>query len=150
MSYASSRRRRPAAGRAGTSSLEFALVAVPFLFLLIAATDLGRYFMARHSLRTLTSEAARSAVVNCFGLGTCPFATAVPSPQALWAKTPFLTYGQTGSSLTASQSVDPNGIRTITVTAQYPFTFVLPVWAAIAVAETCPVKTICETTFLTY
>jgi Flp pilus assembly protein TadG len=39
--------------------LEFALVAVPFLFLLIAAMDLGRYFITQHSLRTLTSEAAR-------------------------------------------------------------------------------------------
>ena len=70
--------------------MEFALVAVPFLFLLIAAMDLGRYFITQHSLRTLTSEAARSAVVNCFGLGAWPFATAVPSPQQVWANVPFL------------------------------------------------------------
>ena len=155
----SNRRRRLSPRQAGTTSLEFALVAVPFFFLLIAATDLGRYFITRHSLRTLTSEAARSAVVNCFGPGACSFATAVPSPPDLWTKTPFLTYGQPGSSLTASQSVAPNGVRTITVTAQYPFTFILPVWTSIRVAETCPaapsgqtcpIHTICQTTCLTY
>ena len=67
--------------------MKFALVAVPFLFLLIAAMDLGRYFITQHSLRTL---AARSAVVKCFGLGAWPFATAVPSPQQVWANVPFL------------------------------------------------------------
>jgi hypothetical protein len=45
------------------------------------------------------------------------------------------------------------------VTAQYPFTFILPVWASIRVAETCPaapagqtcpIHTICETACLTY
>ena len=159
MSCASSSLRRPSRGQAGTASLEFALVAVPFFLLIVAVTDLGRYFITRDSLRTLTSDAARSAVVNCDGLGACSFTTAVPSPQTLWAKAPFLSYGQTGSSLTASQSVDANGVRTITVTAQYPFAFILPAWAAIVVNEsgpaapagqTSPAQTICETTSFVY
>jgi hypothetical protein len=155
----SNKRSGSSLGQAGASSLEFALVAVPFSFLLIAATDLGRYFITQHSLRTLTSVAARSVMVNCFGLGACPFATAVPSPQQVWAKVPFLNSALSGASLTASQVLDPTGVRVVTVSAQYPFTFILPAWAAILSVETCsngppapacPVDTICETTCLNY
>ena len=53
MSCASSSLRRPSRGQAGTASLEFALVAVPFFLLIVAVTDLGRYFITRDSLRTL-------------------------------------------------------------------------------------------------
>jgi Flp pilus assembly protein TadG len=48
-----SRRRRPLLGQAGTATLEFALVAIPFLFLLIAGTDLGRYFITRGAVAGL-------------------------------------------------------------------------------------------------
>ena len=131
-------------------------MAVPFFLLLIGATDLGRYFITQHSLRTLTSEAARSAMINCAGSGACAFGTAA---QTLWAKVPFLASNEAGASLTASRSVDTNGITTITVSAQYPFTFIVPAWSGILVNETCaaaaagpacPSDTICETTCLTY
>ena len=46
--------------QAGTVSLEFALVALPFFLLMFACVDLGRYFITRTSLHTLTSEARRS------------------------------------------------------------------------------------------
>ena len=46
MSHGFSSRQRPALGRAGTSTLEFALVAIPFLFMMIAGMDLGRYFVS--------------------------------------------------------------------------------------------------------
>jgi hypothetical protein len=160
MSYASSRHRRSSRSRAGATSVEFALVAWPFLALLIGSMELGRFFITQHSLRTLTSEAARSAMVNCAGYaGTCPSATAIPAQQTLWDKVPFLTYSQTGSSLTARQTKDSNGIRTITVRVEYPFAFVLSALQGIHVNESChggdneqscPSNTICETTCVTY
>ena len=161
MSCASSRhRRRPSRGQAGTTSLEFALVAVPFFFLLIAATDLGRYFITQHSLRTLTSETARLAMVICVGSGTCaagsPVAFSQTQTQTLWAKAPFLSQQ---SSWPAAGYGYAGGVSTITVTVQYPFAFVLPVWSVIlpnetcgggSAAQSCPGNTICETTCLTY
>ena len=156
MSYASSRRRRRSRGQAGATSVEFALVAMPFFYLLIGAMDFGNFFITQHSLRTLSSEAVRSTMVNC-PKGPCSNGTAIPSQQTLWAQAPFLTYGQPGSSLTANQTVDSNGIRTITVSIQYPFTFMLSILQAISVNETCPgttqtcpSSTMCETTCVTY
>jgi hypothetical protein len=126
------RLRRPPLKQAGTASLEFALVAIPFVFMLIAGMDLGRYFITQHSLRTLISEAARSAVINCFGLGACNYQTAVPSPATVWAKVPFLSSAGPSASLTTSQTINnATGIRTITATATYGLTFILPVWTGL-------------------
>src|SRR3974390_2994097 len=77
MSCATNRRPLCRLGRWGTVSLEFALVAVPFVLIMIAGMDLGRYFITEHSLRTLAAEAARSAMVNCFGsAGGCALTAA--------------------------------------------------------------------------
>ena len=118
MSPASSRHHRPLLGQAGTASLKFALVAIPFFLLLIAGMDLGRYFITQHSLRTLTSEAARSALVYCYG-ATAACSLPVANKQTVEAKAPFLVAGSI--TLTASQTA-PNpstGVRTISVSAQY-------------------------------
>nr|WP_294556172.1 TadE/TadG family type IV pilus assembly protein [uncultured Rhodopila sp.] len=158
MSYASSSLRRLSRSQAGATSVEFGFLAAPFLFLLIGAMDFGNYFITQHSLRTLTSEAARLAMVNCAGLGNCLSAAAAPLPSSLWATAPFLT---SNSSLMGKQSVDPStGVRTITVSVQYPFTFMLSFFQNVIVNEapsstictpldTCKM-TICETTCLQY
>lgn len=115
--------------QAGASSLEFALVAIPFLFLLLAGLDLGRYFMTRHALRTLVTEAARLAVINCAGRGECDAATALPAPAVAWAMVPFLDAAGANASLSAQQTVDQaTGITTVVATASYEFAFVLPAW----------------------
>jgi hypothetical protein len=146
MSRASNRRCDPALGQAGTASLEFALVALPFMLLMIAGVDLGRYFITQQSLHTLTSEAARLAVVNCFGLDACTYAQAVPTPSTVWAKVPFLDRTQPLASLTVTQSRNvATGVKTITATANYRFTFILPAWTGIA-----NLNPIVETTRLTY
>jgi TadE-like protein len=128
----------------GTSSLEFALVAVPFVFMMFGGMELGRYFITRHSLHTLVDETARSAVVNCFNQKTCPYGTAVPTPSNLWSTVPFLQQSLPGASLTASQTFDTaTGTRTITVTANYPFAFVLPAWTGLyssGITETTKLK----------
>lgn len=144
MSPASNSWRRHSLGQDGTSSLEFALVAIPFVFMLLATMDLGRYFITAHSVHTLVDEATRSAVVNCFGLQSCNYGTAVPTPSVVWNKVPFLSSSVTGASLTASQSYDTGtGIRTITTTATYPFSFVLPAWTGLftsGISETTQFK----------
>jgi hypothetical protein len=111
--------------------MEFALVAIPFLFLMIATTDLGRYFITLHSLRTLTAEAARSVMVNCFGGGACCLTTTQIS--AAEAKTPFLVPASFRTVPSACQQApDASGLRTVTVSAQYPFTFIFLVWSALS------------------
>jgi Flp pilus assembly protein TadG len=132
MSRAFARRRNLLMGNAGSTSLEFALVAIPFLFMLIAGMDLGRYFITQHSLRTLGSEAVRSTLIYCFGQNTaCSLPAA--NKQTAKAMVPFLAAGSIG--LTASQTapVAGTGFRTITVTAQYPFAFILPAWTGLNV-----------------
>jgi hypothetical protein len=51
--------------RSGTAALEFALVAVPFLFVMLGIVDLGRYLLIQHSLDTLVNETARAMIVSC-------------------------------------------------------------------------------------
>ena len=118
--------------------MEFALIVIPFMFIMIAVTDLGRYWLTQHSLRTLTAEAARSAMVNCFGKGSCSLnATQV---SAVETATPFLIPGSV--TLTASQTVNASGLRTISVTAVYPFNFIFVAWFGLSgnVTETTSVS----------
>ena len=113
--------------RRGTTAMEFALIAIPFTFIMIATTDLGRYWLTQHSLRTLTAEAARSTMVNCFGQSSCSLNATQRS--AVETATPFLIPGSV--TLTASQTVNGAGLRTITVTAVYPFNFIFVAWTGL-------------------
>jgi hypothetical protein len=128
MSLGFNNRQRLTLGRSGTSSLEFAIVVVPFVLIIIAGMDLGRYFLTQHSLRTLTSEAVRAMLIACYGAtAACPMGSS--DKAAVAAKVPFLVAGSI-SWPTANQSA-PNastGERTISVTVTYPFTFILPAW----------------------
>jgi hypothetical protein len=143
MSSDTNRHRRPPSrrnglGTRGSTSMETALVFIPFMFIMIATTDLGRWFLTQHSLRTLSAEAARATMVACYAAGTCSLSsTAKAQVQAL---TPFLASGST--TLNASQTV-VGGVRTITVTATYPFNFIFAPWTDLS-------GTITETTNLSY
>jgi Flp pilus assembly protein TadG len=131
MPFASNRWARPLLGQSGSAGLEFALVAIPFVFLLMAGMDLGRYFITQHSLRTLTSEAVRATLVSCYGsTGACSLPSASKTTAA--AKVPFLTSGSV-TWVTANQTApDANtGVRTISVAVSYPFTFILPAWISL-------------------
>jgi hypothetical protein len=130
MWYASNRLRSLRRSRAGTASLEFALVAIPFFSMVIAGADLGRYFLTQHELRTVTSAAARSMLVSCYPLG--------PSCTSVAAQTvPFL------GSVQPTVSIN-TGSRIIVITSQHSFTFILPVWTSMN-----PL-TISDTTSLVY
>lgn len=78
MSSVSNRIRRCLIGREGVTSLEFALVFVPFLWLMFGIFDIGRYFFTVQSMVTLMTAAERCVIVNpnqqnwpgCLGTGT--------------------------------------------------------------------------------
>lgn len=131
MSLASNRWLRTPLGRSGSVGLQFAFVAIPFVLLLLAGMDLGRYFITRHSLRTLISETVRATLISCYGsTGACNLPSA--SKTTVAAKVPFLNSASI-TWVTANQSA-PNastGVKTITVTVSYPFIFVLPAWVSL-------------------
>jgi len=133
MSHVSNSRRCPRLGRKGTSSLEFALVAVVFLSLMFAGMDLGRYFITQHSLRTLTSELIRATMVQCAGTITaCTLSAA--NIQAAKAKVPFLVSANIGLPTTPTRgAVNPNtGVMTVTASASYAFVFTLPALSSLS------------------
>jgi len=56
---AADQRRWGRLGRAGVTSLELALVMVPFMYLLMAVTDLARYFFTIQAMTTLMNDTIR-------------------------------------------------------------------------------------------
>jgi Flp pilus assembly protein TadG len=144
MSRGSNKRRFPPLGRAGIGSLEFALVASAFFVMLFGAMDIGRYFLAEHSLHTLTSEAARAGLIdsaqhNCANVCGSP----VPASELtiLGSTAPFLDTTQVTLNVTQSTS---SGVTTITAAATYPFAFFAPI---LATAFTGPLS---DTTRISY
>jgi Flp pilus assembly protein TadG len=63
MSFVSNSRRRGGLGCAGVTSLELALVIVPFLWMLLGIFDLGRYLFTVQSMVTLMTDAQRTVLV---------------------------------------------------------------------------------------
>ncbi|UYQ72176.1 pilus assembly protein [Pelagibacterium flavum] len=61
---------------AGTSAVEFALIAPVFLLLLFGAIGYGIYFGAAHSVQQLAADAARAAVAGVSGAERTALATA--------------------------------------------------------------------------
>lgn len=130
-----SSRRRPGLDCAGAASLEFALVGLAFLLILFGTLDLGRYFMTMHSLRTLTSALARATLVYCGRTGavytsSCNLpAAGVDSAES---QVPFLKSIDFTSTPSATRSQAVAGVATITASATYNFTFVLPIFARLS------------------
>lgn len=126
--------------RSGVAAMEFGLIGIPFFFIMIASTDLGRYFITQHSIRTLAAEAARAMMVSCYNTtASCPLTTAQKSAVA--AATPFLVPGSI-TWTTANQTTNAAGLRTINVKVSYPFSFIFSYWTSIT--------SISETTSLQY
>ena len=128
--------------RAGVAAMEFGLIAIPLFFIIIATTDLGRYFLTQHSVRTLTAEAGRTVMVSCFN-ATAPCSLTSAQSTAVKARTPFLIPTRTALSATQAARASGNDVRTITVTATYPFTFIFNLWSGLS-------GDITETTTMTY
>jgi Flp pilus assembly protein TadG len=133
MSFVSNRTSQGRLGRAGATSLELALVLIPFLLLMFGTFDLARYFFTVQAIETLTTDAARYAVINGNAAVTKPSTgpygplgidiwasqTNVPVPALLdpTQGTICIAYGATVAGL---------GVNRVQVTVVYPFTAMLP------------------------
>jgi hypothetical protein len=120
MSFVSNSGRRGWLGSAGVTSLELALVLLPFLFLMTAVFDLGRYLFTVQSMVTLMTEAARYSKVYpdqtpLCGVNTWPNTATVA---------PLLDPTQVNLCIT---SLNPTyGVMQVQVTVTYPFTAATP------------------------
>jgi Flp pilus assembly protein TadG len=117
----------------GIAAFEFALVAVPFFFLMFAIFDFGRYAITVQSLRTLANAGARATMIQCYSTaaiaktspsGCTNINTYLPDAQKQNAA-PFLYAGGLTPTLNAAA-----GAAALTVTASQPgFTMLTPmIW----------------------
>lgn len=112
-------------GRAGVTSLEFALVVWLFLMVMLGSVDLGRYYLVQHSLRTVAAEAARTWLA--YDNNSNRNLSAQPTTASVAAIAPFLDV----QDLTVTVNQPNNsGITIITVTATYTFTAWSPLWSS--------------------
>jgi Flp pilus assembly protein TadG len=121
-----SRRRRGTAARdwhlgsAGLTTLDFVLVSGVFFLLLFGAMDVARYFLTWHGLNTIVSEAARASMINNWTY-SCGHPTA-GTAATIASSAPFLDTSQLQLCVTSSVS---SGQTTVSVTASYPFSFMI-------------------------
>jgi hypothetical protein len=123
-------------GDAGTTSVEFAIILLAFLWLLLGTIDLARYFYTVQAVVGLMSEAGRVSLMDpewgpCGNNSWTDIATI----------SPLLDSNQV--NLCVSQGLAGVGVNTVKVTVTYPFTPYTPGLSALA-------GTITETTTYTY
>lgn len=70
MSKSARARRFPVADRRGLAAIEFAVLGGLFFIVLLAAIDIGRYYMTIQGLRNFAADAARYGTVNMAFVGT--------------------------------------------------------------------------------
>jgi hypothetical protein len=126
--------------RSGTAALEFALVAVPFLFIMLGIVDLGRYLLIQHSLDTLVSETARAMIVSCGNANYGKLTASCTDPlndRDRETIAPFLYRGGHAPTHSASCGTPPCPTTgQFTITATMPsFTFFLPLFATDALTK---------------
>ena len=103
-------RRRQRTNRAGTTAVEFALVAPIFFLLLITSIDFGRMNVLRHTADNAAYEAARHAMV--------PGATAAEAVAK--ANTVLSSVGTVGATVNVSPAVIDLSTDEIIVTVTIP------------------------------
>ena len=115
----------------GVAALEFCLVAVPFLTLMFAIFDFGRYVITVQSLRALANAGARITMINnCYVNSvmqkTAPTCSGDPLTAAQkQAVAPFLY----AAGLTPTLNVPATASSPLVVTASQPgFTMLMPIW----------------------
>jgi Flp pilus assembly protein TadG len=107
--------------RRGVTAVEFAVLGAIFITLLFGTVEVSRYVTTAQSLRGLTADAARAALISVNGtLSGTACGSATVSWETLLERTPMLTL----SGLTRSVDTDCTA-RTVTVTASYGFTPVI-------------------------
>ena len=124
--------------RRGIASLEFALVGGLLLSLLLGGIDLARYMFTLECLRATAADAVRLATLQGsrnLNTGSAACTSLSGALAGSSARVPFLRANLVTATL--SGCATQARITTVTVTVQYPFSFVVPVFGtAPAMTET--------------
>lgn len=136
MSSASNSNRRRGSGGAGTTTLEFALVLLSFLWLVMGTIDIARYFFMVQGVLGVMSEAGRVSLMDP-NWGPC----GTDSWDDIASIAPLLNPSQV--YLCVTQGYVGSGPTTVSVTVTYPFTPFTPGLSALT-------GTISESTAYTY
>jgi Flp pilus assembly protein TadG len=125
---ASSRPRRWRADRRGVAALEFGIIGAVFFTLMLGVVEISRYFATQQALHNLMGEALRQwqvAIGNTTGVNSANIGTicnSLPTPSL--STVPVL---QTANvTFTGRQCGVGNGIITVQVTINYPYSFHAP------------------------
>lgn len=108
---------------AGTTSLEFALVALPFLTLLLGIIDFSRLIWTQSALQFAVEKAARCAVVNISLCGTPADVQAYAGSQMLAPGIPVTAFSYAASACGSNVSVTTD--FAFTLAQLMPFTLTL-------------------------
>jgi Flp pilus assembly protein TadG len=103
--------------RAGSSALEFALLAPALVALMLGIADAGRFYWARNAMEFASEEAVRYAMAN-------PDASSSELTSYALAR----VSGVAASAVNATAVRDTmNGTQFVTVQLSAPFTFLTPI-----------------------
>jgi hypothetical protein len=128
MLFASNSIRRARLGRSGVTSLEFALTAVPFLWLMFGIFDLARYFFIVQALITLMTDVQRFIFVAGENGAVQQYqgTLAYKNGYASVVVPPPLDPTQGALSVTYLNLAGGFGVNQVQVTLNYPFTAMTP------------------------
>jgi hypothetical protein len=134
MSSNSNSGRRKRLGRAGVTTVEWALVMTTFLFMIFSITDMAWFMIVSQSLTTLMAEAGRQTLVAPNDFPPC---TGAPGSWPTGAQiTPLLDPNQVYVCVNPyPSSVGPNGDSVagtivVDVTVSYPYSATMP-WMSV-------------------
>jgi Flp pilus assembly protein TadG len=112
--------------RRGVAAWEFCLVGLPWLVMIFAIFDLGRYAITVQSLFALADTAARAVMLSCtVSSSGCTYSTTNPlSTTQMQNAAPALYAGGLTPTLTVTA-----GAHSLTVTAsESGFKMLMPIW----------------------
>ncbi|QOZ52212.1 hypothetical protein [Bradyrhizobium sp. CCBAU 53338] len=120
--------------RLGAVSFELVLVFMMFVLIFIAISDVARFYVTANSVRTLSSELVRQTLIYCATQSqsaVCALpATGANSVATAESVVPFLSTSGFAATPSASRSAmnTSTGAMSITASANYNFSFMLPIW----------------------
>jgi hypothetical protein len=121
-------------GTSGAVSFELMLIFMTFFTIFIATCDLARFYVTTNSVRTLASELVRQTLIYCANqdqTAICSLpSTGANSVATAETAVPFLGSSGFATTPSASRSVinATTGVMSITASASYNFSLMLPVW----------------------
>ncbi|WP_456802264.1 TadE family protein [Bradyrhizobium sp. USDA 4474] len=119
---------------AGAVALELVIIFTAFFLMLVAISDVARFYVTQNSVRTLASELVRQTLIYCAGqsqLTQCALpSTGTNSVATAQGAVPFLAASGFATTPAASRSTADatTGVMAVTASASYNFGFILPVW----------------------